>query len=177
MPATLDEALDRIDQIVDYLERGHLAHDKFDMTKINALAGLADTFASNGCGSAGCVYGGFPYIWPDDFVWVPADGRVSDDFGGVLRIGEEPDEDNGPGSDLDLAVADWLGISQQAIMALFYEMKFAGPSELMSEAEYARDHYGLTEEHGTRKQVAANFRKFRELAAAKCQTLEDLEAF
>ena len=89
---------DRLQQIVNHLRNGKLAHKNFDFT-------IVDNGVGNDCGTNGCAVGEFPKIWPEQFFWL------------YSTVGER---ENGQTHNPALLASKWLNIADSDARYLFY---------------------------------------------------------
>jgi hypothetical protein len=144
-----------------------LAHAKFDFNFINF-----GPQAPTGCGTAGCAYGEFPVIFPEDFDFVNLTKHRNLIDGGLVDVGDILNKTTYATS-LAENVPKYLGLSRHAASVLFDTCpmltmaegvaklkRLCGVSHLLSTA--------------TRDEVADNMQTFLDWAKAHCATLEDL---
>lgn len=166
-PKTLDEAFGRLEAVIKHLRTGQLAHVKFDFSFINF-----DPQATTGCGTAGCAYGEFPVIFPEDFDFVnPTKHRNLID-GGTVDVGDILNKSTYATS-LAENVPKYLGLSRHAASVLFDTCPMLTMAEGVAKLTRL---CGIAPLHAkaTRYEVADNMQTFLDWAKAHCATLEDL---
>lgn len=166
-PKTLEEAFGRLEAVIKHLRAGQLAHAKFDFNCINY-----DPQAPTGCGTAGCAYGEFPVIFPEDFDFVnPTKYRNLID-GDLAAVGDILNKTT-HATRMGESIPEYLGISRHATSVLFDTGTNLAAREGVAKLTRL---CGIAPLHAkaTRYEVADNMQTFLDWAKAHCATLEDL---
>jgi len=135
----------RILKLADHIETGELGHKEWNFAAYNNGWGKQD--AINFCGYAGCGIGECPILWPKSWEFDRRNGSP------VLIDLHKYQEDMRPSclDDEEESGMEWFGITLSQFRHLFVPMEQDG-------------HFGkFLKSTATRKEVAANMRKFVEM--------------
>lgn len=117
----------KLQKLANHLRRGKLGHPVFDFSCINGGVGQCEVdpktlkVAAKPCGTNGCAMGELPIVFPKDWAYPDPDIDYTD---GVLNItvAQTPEYIRGdtPRHEFSQEVANFFGISQDAVDHLFY---------------------------------------------------------
>lgn len=133
---------ERLLQLADHLEKGHLGHKVFDFRTINTNRNertISERLST--CGTSGCAVGELPIVWPDRFKFDP-----------VGIVDRETYNNN------FYAAEKWFEITGKESEFLFVPVGYADIDE--DDEDYV-DGYLLSPE-ATKEQVAERIRMFVE---------------